>query len=228
MVDALNLLVESPDFKSFEYIVEEENLKVGTEKSLYIKGPYILAGEVNRNKRKYNVNEVFEEVNRYEQEMIRNKRSLGELNHPTTAEVNLERACHMVTELKPIDTERKIYEGKSKVLTNTPMGSICAGLIKDGVQVGVSTRSLGKLVESTGGINEVQDMRLVAVDVVADPSFPKAFVNGILESKQFIVSQDGKFEEYYDQLERGLRDLPRKDVDAYLREQVLLFINKLA
>jgi len=229
MVSPLNLLVETPDFQSFEYILEEDNLKKGTAKNLFIKGPYILAGEVNRNKRIYDIEEVVNEVDRYDNEMIRNKRALGELNHPTTAEVDLERACHMVTELKANDGKNKVYVGKSKVLVNTPMGKIVAGLIQDGVQVGVSTRSLGKLIEEDGGcgISKVQDLRLVAIDVVADPSFPKALVNGILESKQFICSMDGKFEEYYEKLERSLQTLPKHNTEQYLREQVLEFIKKL-
>jgi hypothetical protein len=85
---------------------------------------------------------------------------------------------------------------------------------------------LGQLEES-GGKNIVKDMRLIAIDCVADPSFPKAFVNGILESKQWVLSTDGRFEEQYEQFESNIANLPRHEVDAYLRNLVLEFINKI-
>jgi len=162
------------------------------------------------------------EVERYRTEMITTSRAMGELNHPTNADVDLERACHLVTELKQ---DGNVFYGKSKVL-NTPCGLIVKSLINDGVRVGMSSRALGQLVES-GGKNVVKDMRLVAVDCVADPSFPKAFVNGILESKQWVLSQDGKFEEDYDRFESNISSLPKHDVDEYLRKIVLEFINKI-
>jgi len=91
----------------------------------------------------------------------------------------------------------------------------------------MSSRALGKLEECGNGVNRVKDFRLVAVDCVADPSFPKAFVNGILERKQFVVTQDGKFEEYYDSFSDKLRTLPRKDIEGYLKEQILEFFSKI-
>lgn len=223
---AHKLLVETPDLQSFQYVVEEQNLKTGTEKKLYIEGPYMMAGDVNRNKRVYDLQEMVNEVKRYSDTMITSKRALGELNHPTSAEVDLERACHMVTEMRQDDN---VFYGKSRVLTSTPMGKIVEGLIQDGVQVGVSSRALGKLMPMEGkkDVNLVKEMRLIAVDCVADPSFPKAFVNGILESKQFVCQMDGSVEEMYEQLENALDHLPRHDVDSYLREQALDFIKKL-
>jgi len=91
----------------------------------------------------------------------------------------------------------------------------------------MSSRALGKLDERADGVNEVSDLRLVAIDCVADPSYPKAFVNGILESKQYVLASDGKYEEIYDSFEDGVSSLPKKDIDAYLKEQVLAFINNL-
>ena len=145
---------------------------------------------------------------------------MGELNHPTTAEVDLERACHVVTELKQKDN---IFYGKSKVLS-TPCGQIVKSLVMDGVKVGVSSRALGKLDETPSGISQVKDMKLIAIDCVADPSFPKAFVNGILESKQWVLASDGKFEEIYNKFENSVKNLPKKDLDNYLREQIISFI----
>jgi hypothetical protein len=149
---------------------------------------------------------------------------MGELNHPQTPEVNLERVCHMVTELRQ---DGNIFYGKSKVLS-TPMGMIVKSLIQDGVKVGMSSRALGKLTESTNGTNKVSDLRLVAIDCVADPSFPKAFVDGILESKQFVLKESGQYEEVYDSFTSALSNLPKNDVENFLKEQVVLFFRKLS
>jgi len=219
----LRLLVETPaPYDQYEYVVEEKN---GNQPStMYIKGPYMQCEEVNKNKRVYDSHEMDTEVRRYINEMVTTNRSMGELNHPTAAEVNLERACHLVTEL---NRNGNVYFGKSKVLT-TPMGQILRSLVNDGVKVGMSSRALGTLQEMSNGVNKVKDFRLVAVDCVADPSFPKAFVNGILESKQFVVTKDGRFEEYYDSFSDSLRNLPRREVENYLKEQVLDFISKIS
>jgi hypothetical protein len=148
---------------------------------------------------------------------------MGELNHPSSAEVNLERACHLVTELRE---DGDTFYGKSKVLS-TPLGQLLRSLINDGVKVGMSTRALGSLHEESTH-NVVKNMRLVAVDAVADPSFPKAFVNGILESKQWVVAADGHYEEIYENFEKTISNLPRKNMDGYLKEQILKFINALS
>jgi hypothetical protein len=91
----------------------------------------------------------------------------------------------------------------------------------------MSSRALGQLTEEANGINRVHEMRLIAVDCVADPSCPKAFVNGILESKQFILRSDGKHEEIYERFEKSLKNLPNKDVQSYLKEQVMSFLSFL-
>ena len=147
---------------------------------------------------------------------------MGELNHPTTADVDLERACHMVTELTQ---DGNVFYGKSKVLT-TPCGQIVRALINDGVKVGMSSRALGSLEEGSNH-NVVRNLKLVAVDCVADPSYPKAFVNGILESKQWGLADSGKYEEAYDQFEESIGKLPKKDVEKYLLERIMNFINKI-
>jgi hypothetical protein len=179
-------------------------------------------GEKNRNGRIYEEQEMCNEVARYTQEMINQKRALGELNHPTSAEVNPEKACHMVTELKQ---SGNVFHGESQVLS-TPVGQIMRSLIMDGVKLGMSSRALGQLEEKDDA-NYVKEMRLVAIDCVADPSFPKAFVNGILESKQFVLAQDGSFSETYDNFEAGITNLPRKDIDSYLKEQICHFLDKI-
>ena len=217
----LKLIAENPEaFDNFEYLEEQANLK--GQSTLYIKGPFIGCDVVNKNKRKYLLDDTRKDVQRYIQEMVQPGRAMGELNHPSSADVNLERACHLVTELYEADGG---FHGKSKVLS-TPCGQILRSLINDGVKVGVSTRALGSLKEATD-FNIVQNMYLVAIDAVADPSYPKAFVNGILESKSFVVDEEGRFEELYEDFEKTISKLPRKDVDSYLRDQILKFINSL-
>ena len=219
------LLVETPDTQSIEYVVEEKNLREGSEPRMWIVGEYMMAGHKNKNGRVYDLQEMAQEVGRYNKEFVENKRSMGELNHPTSAEVDLERACHVVTEL---NMDRNVAMGKSMVLS-TPCGKILESLIKDGVQVGVSSRALGKLIPMEGkdDTNKVQDMRLIAIDCVADPSYPKAFVNGVLESKKYVLEMDGSYEELYDQFENTIAKLPRKDVEDFLKEQVIDFIRQI-
>jgi len=219
---SFKLIVEAPNnHNDFEYIVEEKN--ANQPRNYYIKGPFMMAEGANRNRRIYSLGEMKAEVDRYTKEMISQGRAMGELNHPTTADVDLTRACHMITELKQ---DGNVFYGKSKILS-TPTGLIVRSLIEDGVKIGVSTRGLGQLVAESNGVNRVKDFRLVAVDVVADPSFDKAFVNGILESKQYVLESDGSFAELYDKFENKISTLPNKNREEYLRNTILSFINKL-
>ena len=149
---------------------------------------------------------------------------MGELIHPTTADVDLERACHIVTEMKQ---DGNIFYGKSKVL-NTPTGQIVKSLVLDGVRVGMSSRALGKIdQEGDSEVGLVTEMKLVAIDCVADPSYSDAFVNGILESKQWVLNRKGEFEEHYDRFEESLKGLPRKDVNDYLTDKIMSFIRNI-
>jgi hypothetical protein len=218
--NAYKLLVEEPVY-CVKYLVEEKNRNEPS--NFYIQGPYLMASESNRNRRIYQLDEMVKEVDRYAKDMISTGRATGELEHPQTPNINLERVCHMVTHLKQ---NGNIFEGKSKVL-NTPTGQLVKTLIQDGVKLGVSSRALGKLVPQ-GDNNLVQDFKLVAIDVVADPSVPSAFVNGILESKEWILNESGDYSEVlYTKFERGISKLPSKERDAYLRDQVVKFINGL-
>lgn len=215
-----SLLVEEPTYE-VKYLIEEKNRN--TPSILHIEGDFLQAQEPNRNKRIYPLEEMVKEVSRYDKDMIATSRATGELNHPNEPEINLERVCHMVTSLRQ---EGNIFKGKSRVLS-TPMGQIVRSLIMDGVRLGVSSRALGRLEPDGNGINRVADFKLVAVDVVADPSVPSAFVNGILESKQWILAEDGKFAPLYDKFEKNIASLPKKLTEQYLKEQVINFINAL-
>ena len=218
---SLRLIVEKPaPEEQFEYILEEKDRN--SPSTLFIKGPYMMAENINRNNRIYPISEMAREVDRYKNEMIATSRAMGELNHPQSADVDLERACHIVTEMYQ---DGNVFYGKSKVLT-TPCGLIVKSLVNDGVRVGMSSRSLGQIVENSGK-NVVKDMRLVAIDCVADPSFPKAFVNGILESKEWVLKLDGKLEQVYEGFEDAISSLPKFQVEQYLKTQILEFLNKI-
>jgi hypothetical protein len=220
---AFKLLVDQyAENEEFEIVKEETNNR--SKPSYYVTGPYMMCEEVNKNKRIYDREEMRREVQRYTNEMIHAKRSLGELNHGHTPDINLERVCHLVTELR---NEGNIYIGKSKILS-TPCGMIVQALIDDGVRIGMSTKALGKLNEQYNGANRVSDFRLVGVDCVADPSCPRAFVNGILESKEYVLSEDGSFEESYDSFKERISKLPRKNVEDYLKNQIMEFFQKIS
>lgn len=216
----LKLITQTPIDESLDFLIEEGNKDKPA--NLYVTGVYMVADEKNRNNRIYSKEEMEKEVKRYNEEFVSKNRALGELEHPQSATVNSERACHLITELK---MEGNVVRGKSKVLS-TPLGEVMKSLIRDGVKMGMSSRALGQLEEKSG-VNHVSNMKLITIDAVADPSAPGAFVNGILESKSFVIKQDGRFEEVYDIFEKKLSSLPRKDVDLYLREQIILFINSI-
>ena len=219
MDQAFKLIVAQPNYE-VKYLIEELNREAPS--TLHIQGPFLMANEANRNNRIYPLEEMVKEVSRYTTEMIDNHRATGELEHPNTPTVNLERACHVVTNLKQ---NGNIFEGKSKILS-TPMGKIVRSLIEDGVKLGVSSRALGRLDEKNGR-STVSDFRLVAIDIVADPSVPTAFVNGILESKQWVLGESGSFEPVYADFETKISKLPRKAQQEFLKEQVINFINAI-
>ena len=202
-----------------EYLVEGS----GDNKNYYIEGVFMQAEQKNRNGRVYPKRFITPAVDKYITEYVNQNRALGELNHPSGPTVNLDKVSHIIKELH---CNGNNFIGKAKVL-DTPMGKIVKNLIEEGAKLGVSSRGMGSLKKS-GGINEVQnDFILSAVDIVADPSAPDAFVNGILESKQFIIQENGTFEEVYENFEKGLASLPKREVEAYLKEQVLTFINAI-
>jgi hypothetical protein len=152
-------------------------------KSVYIEGIFMQAEKPNRNGRMYGKGIMEREVQTY-QELINEKRSLGELGHPPNPSINLNQVSHMITGLK---FEGNDIHGRAKIL-DTPMGKIAKNFIEEGVRLGVSSRGLGSVKLNKEGINEVQDdFHLATVDIVADPSAPDAFVQGIMESADWIL-----------------------------------------
>jgi len=165
--------------QELKYITEA---KESGKKGIFIEGIFMQADKDNRNGRRYPKAVMEREVSRY-QDLIKEKRALGELGHPPNPQINLNNVSHLITELKFTGND---VIGRAKVL-DTPMGKIAQNFIEEGVRLGVSSRGLGSLKEKDG-INEVQDdFHLATVDIVADPSAPDAFVNGIMESAEWIL-----------------------------------------
>ena len=190
----------SEEVASAEYIVEEKNGK----KDYKIRGVFLQSDIKNRNGRIYENDILAKEVNRYNREFIQKNRAFGELGHPDGPTVNLERVSHMITSLAP---DGKNFMGEAKIM-NTPYGKIVKGLIDEGAQLGVSSRGMGSLV-TKGGANYVgKDFYLAtAADIVADPSAPDAFVEGIMEGKEWIWDNGQikakDIEEYKEYIERA-------------------------
>jgi hypothetical protein len=154
------------------------------KKNMYIEGIFLQGGIKNRNGRMYPVETLAKEVERYNESYVKSGRALGELGHPDGPQINLDRVSHVITNLRQ---EGQNWIGKAK-LTDTPMGNTAKGLIESGVRLGVSSRGMGSLRLNKEGINEVQDdfHLATAADIVADPSAPDAFVNGIMEGVEWI------------------------------------------
>ena len=192
----------SEEIQNAEYLVEETNGK----KSYKIKGVFLQSDIKNRNGRIYENDILTKEVDRYSKEFIDKKRAFGELGHPDGPTVNLERVSHMITSLKP---EGKNFIGEAKIM-DTPYGKIVKGLIDEGAQLGVSSRGMGSLVTKNGANYVGKDFYLAtAADIVADPSAPDAFVEGIMENKEWVwdngVIKAQDIEEYKEHIKEAKR-----------------------
>ena len=184
-----------------KFIVEGK----GAQKKMYIEGVF-LQGEIkNRNGRMYPINTLAKEVNRYNESFVKKGRALGELGHPDGPTVNLDRVSHKITSLV---REGNNFIGKATLLS-TPMGKIASSLIDEGVKLGVSSRGVGSLRESNNGCKMVgEDFQLAtAADIVADPSAPDAFVNGIMEGKEWIWEGGSLREELAEKTQKTINTL---------------------
>jgi hypothetical protein len=172
-------LITEGNFEDVQVLVEESNGK----KNLYIEGIFLQGDIKNRNGRVYPFNVLEREVGRYNESYVSAGRALGELGHPDGPTVNLDRVSHKIVSLK---AEGSNFIGKAQILS-TPMGSIAKNLLESGVKLGVSSRGMGS-IEERNGANYVRDdfMLATAADIVSDPSAPDAFVNGIMEGKEWV------------------------------------------
>ena len=209
----------SETMENVEYITEA----AGKEKSYKIKGTFLQADVKNRNGRIYPMAILEKEVGRYNKEFIQKKRAFGELGHPDGPTVNLERVSHMITDLYP---DGKNFIGEAKIM-DTPYGKIVKNLIDEGAMLGVSSRGMGSL-EPKGGAQVVRkDFYLAtAADIVADPSAPNAFVEGIFEGKEWIwdngIVREMEIEAYRKALEKKTKDLGEKQQKLFAN-----FLSKL-
>ena len=207
----------SEQIQDVEYICEEKD----GNRDYKIKGIFMQADVKNRNGRVYPMEVLQKEVNRYNKEYINEKRAFGELGHPDGPTVNLERASHMITSLKP---DGKNFIGEAKIL-KTPMGEIVKSLMDEGAKLGVSSRGMGSLDQRNGANYVRNDFYLAtAADIVADPSAPNAFVEGIMEGKEWIWNNGSLVEA---ELERAKRRIETRVRKRQVNENTLEFLRFL-
>lgn len=216
----LKLVCEKPEFDIKDFTIIESSENTGAEKNLFIQGPYTVANSRNKNKRIYPLEEMVSQVSEFSKEKINKGIAYGELEHPEYPDVKLSEAAHLIKELSQ---DGNTFIGKSKILS-TPKGQIIKSIIKDGGNLGISSRALGN-VDRDG---YVRQFLLCTFDVVADPSCQTAFVNGILENKEWICSYDEENERVYKLFEDKLSTLPNKERESYLTEAVVQFLRALS
>lgn len=209
-------------FDTTNLIVEEKDGK----KNYFIEGIFLQSELKNRNGRVYPESVMDKEVARYMKEAVQHNRAYGELGHPDTPSINLDRVSHMITSLKKEGTN---WTGRAKIM-ETPMGNIARGLLEGGANLGVSSRALGSLKLNSEGVNIVQDdfMLSTAADIVADPSAPDAYVNGIMESQEWIFV-DGSFaEQHIEEAQKLIRSASSKKLQETKIAAFKYFLSKIS
>ena len=189
------------EIEAVEVITESR----GGKKTLYIKGPFLQTETVNRNQRMYRLPIMQKEVKRYTESYINKGRALGELGHPEGPTVNLDRVSHKIVSL---EQKGNNFIGKAQILS-TPMGKIAESLLKEGVTLGVSSRGIGSISQNREGFMEVGEdfMLATAADIVADPSAPDAFVQGIMEGKEWVWEGGVLREKFAEQTKKAINTL---------------------
>jgi hypothetical protein len=207
-------------FETVDFITEEKDGK----KQLYIQGPFLQCERKNRNGRLYLKETMRKEVERYTEEYINKNRAFGELGHPDTPSINLDRVSHMIVGLHESGND---WIGKAKIL-DTPFGTIVKNLIEGGAQLGVSSRGMGSL-KSQNGVNVVQDdfYLATAADIVADPSAPDAFVQGIMENKEWMLVDGVWTEMHQEQAKTLIKRATQRDIEEVSMHIFKNFIQKL-
>jgi hypothetical protein len=195
------------------------------KKNLFIEGTFLVGDTVNRNNRMYKMETLRNEVKRYNEEYIKTNRALGELGHPDTPSINLERVSHKIVSLVE---DGSTFYGKALIL-ETPYGQIVKNFIDNDVSIGVSSRALGSVTQTREGYNLVQDdLKLAtAADIVADPSAPGAFVNGIMENKEWMFVE-GKFVEAdFDNAKKQIQRASSRQIEEVALKLFENYIRKL-
>ena len=199
------------EIEAVEVLYEEKEGK----KHFYIQGPFLQGDIKNRNGRIYESRILAKEVNRYNEQYISKNRAMGELGHPDGPTVNLDRVSHKITSLKQ---EGSNFIGRAKIL-ETPMGRIAGALLNDGVTLGVSSRGMGSLTQRNG-VNYVGEdfMLATAADIVADPSAPDAFVQGIMEGKEWVWDNGLLKEQDVERVRQQIESAPKAQLDEAILE----------
>lgn len=208
------------EIQKVEFIVEG----TGASKKMFIEGIFLQGDVKNRNGREYPVHILEREVNRYNECFIQKGRALGELGHPDGPSINLDRVSHMITFLV---REGNNFTGRAQLLS-TPMGKIAQSLISEGVTLGVSSRGVGSLIQTNEGHKVVGEdfMLATAADIVADPSAPDAFVQGIMEGKEWVFANGELTEQLVEKTNRRINTLvSQRQLNEY---KVKLFNNFLS
>ena len=195
------------------------------KKSLFLEGVFLQSETLNRNKRMYPRPILEREVKRYKKDYIKENRAFGELGHPDGPPINLERVSHMITDLRRSGND---WGGRAKVLRETPYGKIVEGILKEGAKLGVSSRGMGSLEEQSNGTKIVKDdyFLATAADIVADPSAPNAFVDGIMEGKEWVWNNGIIQENEVSTIKRNL-DVPTKKREELALRAFEQFLSKL-
>jgi len=195
----MKLIQEFVDIADLKVIKEDcANGGCKSEKNIFLEGPFLQAESKNKNKRIYRKELCDREVKRLNEEKISKNRALGELDHPSSPQINLDRVSHKIDVL---EMKGNTGYGKAKLL-NTPMGKIAKTLVEEGIILGMSTRAVGTIDEATGYVND--DLQLITVDIVSDPSVPKAFVDAVMEGKEWIMEGDRFIEMAINNMEKKL------------------------
>ena len=211
----------SEEVLNVRYLVED-NGKGG--KDYFIEGIFMQAERKNRNGRVYPFNVLSKEVDRYNKDYVTKNRAFGELGHPDSPTINLDRVSHMITSLSP---DGNNIMGKAKIL-DTPNGKIVKSLLDGGASLGVSTRGVGSLKPANGYQLVQDDFHLAtAADIVADPSAPDAFVRGIMEGAEWIMVNGKWTQQNYDSARKLIREASRDDIEAVSLKVFHNFISKL-
>ncbi len=195
------------------------------KKNMFLEGIF-MQSVPNKNGRVYPMETLVNEVNRYIKEKVSTKRSYGELGHPKGPQINLDRISHIVESLKP---DGKNIIGRAK-LTETPMGNIAKGIIESGGQLGMSSRGLGSLKKLDDGLLEVQDdfKLITAADIVADPSAPDAFVNGIMENVEWVFKNGEWIAEAAEPIQKSLKKMSRRQLEESKIRVFEHFLNEIS
>jgi Prohead core protein serine protease len=204
-----------------QYLVEEKDGK----KNYFVEGIFCQAEKQNRNGRVYPYSILNREVERYNKEYVTKNRAFGELGHPDTPSINLDRVSHMITSLRP---DGNNFIGKAKIV-DTPMGNTVKGLLESGANLGVSTRGVGSLKPHNGYQLVQDDFKLAtAADIVADPSAPDAFVHGIMENYDWWMDNGGNWHKrFIEEARQELRTLSKRQIEAKALTLFENYIRKL-